>query len=73
MRVELRYEVPVYVVVDLESETVERVVVHDEGVEMASDVPPVDKDTEELVAGDAARRAVELADGESWPRWEFGF
>lgn len=69
MPIYVEYKVPVLVEVDLEQEAIVGVYVDDEQVEGPSDVIGVDPDG---LAGAEVSRAVELAESESWPAWEFG-
>ena len=69
MHVYVEYKVPVLVEVDLDREAIVGVYVDDEHAEGPSDVIGVDPDG--LAAAEVSR-AIELADSESWPAWEFG-
>ena len=69
MHVFVEYRVPVLIEVDLEDEAIVGVYVDDEQVEGPSDVIALDSDG---LVGDEASRAVELAEGESWPTWGLG-
>jgi len=68
MHVYVEYKVPVLVEVDLDQEAIVGVYVDDEQVEGPYDVIGIDPDG---LAAAEAFRAVELAESESWPAWEF--
>lgn len=75
MRLSIPYTVPVQVIVDLDTGTVDRVVVIDESI--AKDRSP-DGFVEEFDGKGAYKttdvdRAFEIAESKDWPRWEFGF
>lgn len=63
---EIRYLVPVYVIVDIEDESVTRVVVADEEIRH-------DRLYARTPGNDDERRAEEIAETADWPEWEFGF
>ena len=69
MSVFVRYNVPVLAEVDLSAGCVLRVQVDDEAVTGPEDVFAVD---EPSLRDDAHHRAVEIAEHEPWPAWEFG-
>lgn len=79
MIVDVKYTVPVYARVDLDTGEVTRVVVYDEGIEQASiysiDVSesfPYGK-PENMPVGEAYEQAQAIADKSDWPAWESGF
>ncbi|MGQ0616234.1 MAG: hypothetical protein ACT4PW_04470 [Acidimicrobiia bacterium] len=69
MRMYVEYRVPVLVEVDLDEEVIVGVYVDDEQVEGPSDVIGLDS---EGVAADEASQAIDVAESEGWPAWEFG-
>lgn len=60
--VDLIYNAPVSVTVDLDTKEVTRVVVLDESIEKVEDQP-----------GNPSPEAWEIADHAEWPSWEFGY
>ncbi len=69
MRVYVEYSAPVLVEVDLEDESVLAVRVDDEQV----DGPKAATSSEGAILSEgAASRAIAVAEGGSWPAWEFG-
>lgn len=69
MHVYVEYKVPVLVEVDLDLGAIVGVYVDDEQVEGPSGVINLNPDGS---AGTETSRAIELAESESWPAWEFG-
>lgn len=73
----LTFKVPVTVVVNLDDESIDRVVVRDEEVPPAHDRLVLDDEFGELDSSEADRRIIrlvnEVADEVEWPAWEFGW
>lgn len=69
MRVYVEYRVPVLVEVDLDEEAIVGVYVDDEQVEGPADVIGLDPAG---LAADEASQAIDVAESEGWPAWEFG-
>lgn len=62
--IELRYDVPVYVTVDLDTHEITRVIVDDEAVSLDNQTV--------LDADDDTNAAIALAEVGDWPEWGFG-
>jgi hypothetical protein len=72
-QIAVRYSVMVYATIDLALGTVERVVVDDDNVSQPLGVSWEDYETTDPVPEDLAERARQIAESESWPKWEFGW
>lgn len=72
-RVQVAHTVPVEVIVDLQREAVVRVVVVDEAVALDPEEGARQESVLEPVPSAVAKRAIEIAEGGCWPRWEHGF
>ena len=72
-RVQVAYTVPVEVIVDLQQGEVVRVVVVDEAVALDPEKGARQESVLEPVPSAVAKRAIEIAEGGFWPRWEHGF
>jgi len=72
-RVQVAHTVSVEVIVDLQREEVVRVVVIDDAVAHDPEKGARQECVLEPVPRAVARRAIEIAEGGCWPRWEHGF
>lgn len=70
--IHIDYAVPVTVVIDTDTGTVERVVVEDEMVGLVVPHTGAD-DTGAEVPEDLLRQAADIAEANHWPAWEVGW
>lgn len=70
MRVTITYYVPVYVTVDLDTQTVDSVVVDDEA-DLSAAVTVHDADDATVTVG-TAQKALDVAREREWPEWRVG-
>jgi hypothetical protein len=70
---QVSYIVPVEVVVDTDTGTVQRVVVIDEGIQLDADDNVHGEGYTPLADAAARARAREIADTAEWPGWQHGW
>ena len=77
MRVRLIYDVPVSVIVDLDTGEVNRVVVEDEDTKLTDPTEAFDHDADDQALRvddtEVIQAAADIAETKLWPRWEFGW
>lgn len=73
MRVQVEYSVSVFAEVDLETGSLERVVVDDESISGPDRRSVCDAAAGQRVDPERAARAVKIAERGEWPAWVVGF